>query len=89
MQKKCKIVITKNAGRQLSKLPRTVRTKITRLIYELAVDYRPTNSKKLSGYENLYRLRYSNYRIVYRIEHNVLIITVVLVGHRRDVYRNL
>jgi mRNA interferase RelE/StbE len=52
----------------------------------LAVDPRPQQSQKLSGREQ-YRLRQGAYRILYAIQDDVLIVTVVKVGHRREVYR--
>ena len=52
----------------------------------LADDPRPLGSKKLSGQER-YRLRQGDYRILYEIEDDKLIVCVVKVRHRRDVYR--
>jgi len=52
----------------------------------LAEDPRPPGSKKLSGNDK-YRVRQGTYRIVYSIEDNELIVVVVKVGHRKDVYR--
>ncbi len=59
---------------------------IVSAIKKLAHNPRPPQSKKLSGQER-YRLRQGNYRILYSIEDDKLIVCVVRVGNRRDVYR--
>ena len=60
--------------------------RIMEAIRALAVDPRPPQSQKLSGREQ-YRLRQGDYRILYLIQDDVLIVTVVKVGHRKEVYR--
>ena len=62
------------------------RRRIVRRIQNLADDPRPPGCEKLSG-EDKYRVRQGNYRIVYAIEDAKLVVHVVKVGHRRDVYR--
>ena len=62
------------------------RQRIIRRIGQLAEDPRPPGSKKLSGNDK-YRVRQGSYRIVYSIEDNELIVVVVKVGHRKNVYR--
>ena len=52
----------------------------------LAKDPRPQNAKKLKGYEELYRIRSGNYRIVYHIRDKKLMVLVVAIGHRSSVY---
>lgn len=56
-------------------------------IRNLAETPRPQGVKKLSGEDNLYRIRIRNYRVIYQIQDNVLLILIVAVGHRRDIYR--
>ncbi len=53
----------------------------------LAVNPRPKGVKKLSGLDDLYRIRVGDYRIVYQIHDDRLIVLVVRIGHRKDVYR--
>ena len=53
----------------------------------LANDPRPPGCGKLAGLENLYRIRVGDYRIVYQIRDEVLLVLVVKIGHRREVYR--
>lgn len=51
----------------------------------LAEDPRPPNAKKLKG-RNAFRVRVGDYRVIYTIEDGILLIVVVTLGHRRDVY---
>lgn len=53
----------------------------------LAADPRPPGAKRLAGAVDLWRIRVGNHRIVYTIEDDVLVVLVVELGHRRDVYR--
>jgi mRNA interferase RelE/StbE len=55
----------------------------------LADNPRPPGCVKLAGQENLFRVRVGHYRIVYQIVDDRLIVVVILVAHRRDVYRGL
>ena len=56
-------------------------------IDSLADNPRPPDTKKLSGAEELYRIRVGDYRVLYAIQDKVLLVLVVKVGHRREVYR--
>ena len=62
------------------------RQQIVRAIRSLAEDPRPAGCQKLSGKEK-YRIRSGQYRIVYAIEDAIIVVTIVKVGHRREVYR--
>ena len=62
------------------------RRRIVRRIQNLADEPRPPGCEKLSG-EDKYRVRQGNYRIVYAVEDEKLVVYVVKVGHRREVYR--
>ena len=53
----------------------------------LAANPRPRGVKKLTGLDDLYRIRVADYRIVYQIQDDRLIVLVVRIGHRKDVYR--
>jgi mRNA interferase RelE/StbE len=56
-------------------------------IYRLAEDQHPPGSVKLQGESELYRVRVGDYRIVYQIQDTVLVVLVVQIGHRREIYR--
>jgi mRNA interferase RelE/StbE len=81
-----RIVFKKSVAKDLRSIPKKEVQRILDAIQLLASDPRPPQSKKLSGQER-YRFRQGNYRILYSIEDDKLIITVVRVGHRRDIYR--
>ncbi|MBC8205705.1 MAG: type II toxin-antitoxin system RelE/ParE family toxin [Kiritimatiellaeota bacterium] len=81
-----KIVIKKSVAKDLKNIPKKDVQRILSAIQQLANDPRPPQSKKLSGQER-FRIRQGSYRILYTIEDDRLIVCVVKVGNRRDVYR--
>jgi mRNA interferase RelE/StbE len=81
------LVFKKSVAKDLRQFPKVDVKRILQRIRSLADDPRPPGCEKLSGQER-YRLRQGVYRIVYEIDDNVLIVLVVKVGHRRDVYRS-
>jgi len=74
------------ALRALRKLDPNIRPRIEGAIALLAEDPRPPASRPLTG-RPAYRVRVGDYRIVYSIQDDVLLVVVVTLGHRRDVYR--
>ena len=81
------ILIKRSAAKEIEAISRKKdRQRIVRKIRQLAADPRPPGSQKLSGRDR-YRIRQGPYRIVYSIEDDRLIVYVVKVGHRSDVYR--
>ena len=83
---KYSILFRQSVLKDLAVLPKKDVQRIMEAIRALALDPRPPQSQKLSGREQ-YRLRQGTYWILYVIEDDVLIVTVVKVGHRREVYR--
>ncbi len=81
-----KIAFKKSVSKDLKKIPKKDVLRILEAIKALATDPRPPQSKKLSGQEK-FRLRQGSYRILYSIEDDKLVIQVVKIGNRRDVYR--
>jgi mRNA interferase RelE/StbE len=75
------------ALRALRKLEPAIRRRIGSTIDQLAHAPRPPGVEKLQGQEDRYRVRVGEYRVIYQIEDRVLLILVVRVGHRRNVYR--
>ena len=78
--------ITKSAAKELEDVPKPDRLRIADKIRLLAENPRPHGSKKLSG-EEKYRLRQGDYRILYTIDDQIITVTVVKIGNRRDVYK--
>ena len=80
------ITITRKAQKALAKIPFDYREKIIASIRELADELYPPGAKKLSG-RDAWRIRIGMYRVIYEVHQQVLSIVVVLVGHRKDIYR--
>jgi mRNA interferase RelE/StbE len=74
------------ARRQIRKLPIAAQDQIRPVVRALADEPRPHGVSKLTG-SDLYRVRSGDYRIVYEIHDAVLVVVVVTVGHRGEVYR--
>ena len=86
---KYKVVLKPSAVKEIESIPRKKdRQRIVQRIGLLADNPRPPGSTKLSGYDR-YRIRMGAYRIVYGIEDDTLVVYVVKVGHRKDVYRGI
>ena len=81
-----RLVIKPSAAKEIEALPKQDRRRIVAKIQSLSRDPRPPGCEKLSGHDQ-YRLRQGNYRILYEIQDLDLVVVVVKVGHRRDVYR--
>jgi mRNA interferase RelE/StbE len=80
-----RVELKKSVLKEFDSLPRKDLQRILVAIESLADDPRPPQSKKLSGLEQ-YRLRQGNYRILYSIKDDLLIVFVVAVGHRKEIY---
>jgi mRNA interferase RelE/StbE len=83
------VILTRQPQKVLRKLPQDVLQRISRALDELSKDARPSGCKKLAGYDNLFRLRVGDWRIVYAIEDERLVILVLEVVPRGDAYRGL
>lgn len=81
-----RLVITRSAAKELEEVPRKEREKIVSKIQALASEPRPIGSEKLAGDEK-YRIRHGNYRVLYQVDGRAVVVTVVRVAHRREVYR--
>jgi mRNA interferase RelE/StbE len=77
------------ALKQLGKLDEPIRLRIVRKVRELAVDPCPAESIPLQGDTESWRIRVGDYRIVYTIHDGRLMVLVLSVAHRREVYRDL
>ena len=81
-----KPLIKASAAKELESIPKQDRRRIVATIASLSSDPRPPGCEKLSGNDQ-YCVRQGNYRILYEIHDLDLVVVVVKVGHRRDVYR--
>lgn len=77
------------ARRRLRKLDKTEQRRLVTEIDRLTGDPRPATCKKLAGHESLWRVRVGSWRIVYRVDDRALAVVVLIIGHRRDIYRDL
>ncbi len=82
-----RVEVKPSVERDLAGLEKRDRLRVARKIDALAEDPRPAGVEKLSGEDDLWRVRAGDYRIIYAIRDDVLLVLVVRVGHRRDVYR--
>lgn len=85
-----KVELSPASRRQFRKLPRGVLTTLAERMDSLSQDPLPEDARKLSAsVRNLWRVREGDYRIVYEVREEVLVVLVVKLGHRREVYRRL
>ncbi len=82
-----RIDIPRAAAKEIAAVAEPQRGRITAAILALADDPRPTDCVKMTGFADLYRIRIGDYRATYHVQDRVLVVLVVKVGHRRDVYR--
>lgn len=81
------VELSRGAAKALKALERKMQIRILARLQELADNPRPLDAKKLHGEEPVYRVREGGYRILYEIFDKRLVVYVLKVGHRRDVYR--
>lgn len=82
-----RVYLKESAVKELTALPRKDRERILFRIQALSKGPRTSGCEKLAGYDDRYRIRQGRYRILYSIEDRDLVVWVVKVGHRKDVYR--
>ena len=81
-----RVEVAAAAVRQLRKLDRAAQRRVQGAIELLAAEPRPNGAKKLVGGDGEWRVRTGDYRIVYEIHDNVLLVLVIAIGHRREIY---
>lgn len=84
-----KIVIENRALAELANLPKKIQRQISNKIDQLAKNARPSGCKVLKNDKSLYRIRSGDYRIVYQIREKQVLVLVVRIAHRKDVYKRL
>ena len=81
------ILFKPSAAKAFEQLDSTIRKRIRARIDALADNPFPAGVRKISGEENAYRIRVGDYRIIYDVLHKKLIVLILRIGHRREVYR--
>jgi len=84
---KYRVEVSATAERQIRKLQRQDQVRVLRAVSALASEPRPRGIRKLAGYEDLWRIRVGVLRVIYSIADRRLVIVVLKVGHRKDMYR--
>jgi len=80
------VKIKRSAEKELAALPVNIILRIKDAVFFLAENPFPKGHKKLKGFHNLYRIRVGDYRIIYTIHQNILIIEILKIGNRKDIY---
>jgi mRNA interferase RelE/StbE len=75
-----------SAVKELKQLPKETISRILKAVEELSSNPFPNQTKKLVGSEHSFRIRIGDYRIIYNVLSKVLIVEIIRVGHRRDIY---
>ncbi len=79
--------IARTAEKQLRKLPADARTRVVRSMLALGEEPYPTGFRKLTGYDDVFRIRVGVYRVLYSVSGRRLVIIILKIGHRKDIYR--
>ena len=84
-----RIELVRDAEKFIRNQNKALQTKLIAILRKLAENPRPPKATKLKGLYELYRVRVGSYRIVYTIEDQKLLILIVRIAHRKDVYKRL
>jgi mRNA interferase RelE/StbE len=79
--------LKKSAQRDLKRLPREIQKRLLTRLEALVADPRPPGADMLAGPMNVWRVRVGGYRIIYTIRGDTLLVLVLRIGHRREIYR--
>jgi mRNA interferase RelE/StbE len=82
-----RIELLPSARRELASLPPTARRAVAGAIDSLGIDPRPTGASRLQGIPDTYRIRAGDHRVLYQVLDARVLVLIIRVGHRRDVYR--
>ena len=81
------LAISRTAEKQLRRLPAEDRRRVARAMLALGVEPHPSGSRKLTGYDDVFRIRVGVYRILYSVSGRTLVIIILKIGHRKGIYR--
>jgi len=82
-----RIEVSATAEKKLRKLGKADRIRVLRAVQGLAREPRPSGCRKLQGYDDVFRIRVGRFRVLYSIDGRRIIVAVLKVAHRKDVYR--
>ncbi|MCK4850406.1 MAG: type II toxin-antitoxin system RelE/ParE family toxin [Phycisphaerae bacterium] len=88
-QGRYRVKVSRRARDALLKLTKKLQRRLITAMQNLAHDPRPARCKKLAGQGSMYRIRLGTYRIVYQIQDDELLVLVLRIGHRSEIYRRL
>ena len=83
----CEVRLLVTARRQLLRVPARIRSRVGNAIRALAADPRPPGCKKLASSTDYDRIRVSDYRVLYEVRDRDVLVLVIKIGHRREMYR--
>ena len=84
-----RIEFKRSAAKALKKIPKANRKRIVEKIDSLAESPPNPDTTKMKGNNPFHKIRVGDYRIVYEIQEDVLVMLIFKIGHRKDIYRNL
>ena len=83
----CSVEVSATAERQIRRLDRQDQIRVLRTIRDLAAVPYPQGCRKLRGYEDVFRVRVGTFRVLYSVEPARIVVIILKVGHRKDIYR--
>ncbi len=84
---KFSVEISRTAERQISQLPRVEQIRVLKVIAQLENDPTPAGCRKLQGHDKTFRIRVGDYRVIYDLDLKRVVVVVLKVGHRKEIYR--
>ncbi len=84
-----RVVLHRDAVAEIAELPAASKERVKQAIELLRTDPRPAAATKLRGRPNAYRIRFGDYRLLYEVHATEVVVYVVGVAHRREVYKRL
>ena len=82
-----RVEVSATAERQIRRLSREDQLRVLRAVRDLANEPHPRGCRKLRGYEDVFRIRVGTFRVLYSVETERVLVIILKVGHREDIYR--
>lgn len=83
------IEVKRSAAKVLKKIPKADQKRIIKKIDSLATQLPNPNTTKMKGNNPFHKIRVGDYRIIYEIQDDILLILILKIGHRKDIYKKL